>query len=1085
MTTSLNQVLKPHPVDENLLLYNLKDELYSRMKVFGVGRRYQKKYGPTEIAKLWKIGLDSAKLTYHSTLQDNIREVSEQTNRRIKTLPHHRQYKQLSGYLSHFATDTFESNVRSLSGKKYVQLFANKGNYSRAYPIASKSEAPEALALFIHEVGIPTEILSDGASELTKGNFAKRCQMHNIRQRTTKPHSPWQNHSELVGGIIKRKVRHLLRTTRTPVRLWDHCWMYVSDLRSLTATSHPILDGRTPYKKVHGYTPNVAEYLQFKWYDWVRYHDPPNPDKYALGKWLGPSHTIGQSFASKVLTKQGKVIVRSTIFVPEETESLETEKEEYTRTVESTIGNNARATIVNSNHTNEDPYSSLFVQTEGEHDDQVEDSSQYNKYTLDSDPPYVESEDNLIGSRVSLPHLGEMQEVVVKRRKRNEDGTLVGTANNNPLLDTRIYEVELQDGSYEEYSTNVLLENLHAQTDDNGWCRGIFDEIIDHKMEDNALGLEDGWIETHSGVKKRVITTKGWSILVKWKDGTFSWVPLSVVKESNPIELAEYATVHDIQKFPAFAWWTKYVLKKRDKIISKVKSDMVKDRLKFGIKVPQTIQEALQIDKDSNTNFWRKAIEKEHKNVLVAFQLLEDDELLPIGSKRIPYHMIFDVKFDLTRKARLVAGGHRAPHVPAHTTYSTVASRESVRILFLLAALNEVSIQTADIGNAYLNAPCREKVHVIVGPELFGPANEGKRAIIVHALYGLKSASAAWRKHLVDTIRLELGYKSSKGDSDVFMKRYVTTSGVNLYAYILIYVDDILCVHEDPGKEINKLGTYYRLKEGSVKEPDIFLGANFKQWEVSESNGSVTKAYAMSCKDYVKEAIKVVEKRMNENGFKYTSSRRHGRKTPFSSSDYRPEMDKSPLCTEKMTTLYQNCVGILRWMCKLGRLDILHKTSLLSQYLTSPREGHLHQAFNIFNYLKHCDKNWIVFDPGRFEISWTPMKEEPHPHERSVAMQEMYPDAKLIDPPDIPQLLGKPIQLTTFVDADHAGNKVTQRSHTGILILANMAPIFWFSKKQNTIESSTFGSEFIALKQATEIIEGLIYKLLMLGIPVI
>merc|ERR1712020_464580 len=126
---------------------------------------------------------------------------------------------------------------------------------------------------------------------------------------------------------------------------------------------------------------------------------------------------------------------------------------------------------------------------------------------------------------------------------------------------------------------------------------------------------------------------------------------------------------------------TKYVLKKRDKIISKVKSDMVKYRLKFGIKVPQTIQEALQIDKDSNTNFWRKAIEKEHKNVFVAFQLLEDDELLPIGSKRIPYHMIFDVKFDLTRKARLVAGRHRAPHIPAHTTYSTVASWESVRVL--------------------------------------------------------------------------------------------------------------------------------------------------------------------------------------------------------------------------------------------------------------------------------------------------------------------------------------------------------------------------------------------------------------------
>ena len=71
-----------------------------------------------------------------------------------------------------------------------------------------------------------------------------------------------------------------------------------------------------------------------------------------------------------------------------------------------------------------------------------------------------------------------------------------------------------------------------------------------------------------------------------------------------------------------------------------------------------------------------------------------------------------------------------------------------------------------------------------------------------------------------------------------------------------------------------------------------------------------------------------------------------------------------------------------------------------------------------------------------------------------------------------------------FVDADHAGNRVTRRSHTGIIMYCNTAPIIWYSKRQNTVESSTFGSEFVALKIATELIEGLRYKLRMFGVPI-
>ena len=83
----------------------------------------------------------------------------------------------------------------------------------------------------------------------------------------------------------------------------------------------------------------------------------------------------------------------------------------------------------------------------------------------------------------------------------------------------------------------------------------------------------------------------------------------------------------------------------------------------------------------------------------------------------------------------------------------------------------------------------------------------------------------------------------------------------------------------------------------------------------------------------------------------------------------------------------------------------------------------------------------------------------------------------------MPKPLGRSVNINSFVDADHAGNLATRRSHTGILIFVNMAPITWYSKRQNTVETSTFSSEMVALRIATEMIEGLRYKLRMLGVP--
>jgi hypothetical protein len=102
-----------------------------------------------------------------------------------------------------------------------------------------------------------------------------------------------------------------------------------------------------------------------------------------------------------------------------------------------------------------------------------------------------------------------------------------------------------------------------------------------------------------------------------------------------------------------------------------------------------------------------------------------------------------------------------------------------------------------------------------------------------------------------------------------------------------------------------------------------------------------------------------------------------------------------------------------------------------------------------------------------------------------VHWEEFYPGAKEPIPPDMPEPLGNPVEVSAYVDANHAGNLLNRRSHTGILIYVNNAPIIWYSKRQNTVESSSFGSEFVALRVATEMIESLRYKLRMFGVPII
>jgi hypothetical protein len=187
-------------------------------------------------------------------------------------------------------------------------------------------------------------------------------------------------------------------------------------------------------------------------------------------------------------------------------------------------------------------------------------------------------------------------------------------------------------------------------------------------------------------------------------------------------------------------------------------------------------------------------------------------------------------------------------------------------------------------------------------------------------------------------------------------------------------------------------------------------------------------------------------------------------------------LDATPELDERRASYYMSLMGVLRWAIELGRLDIMVEVGLLARFQACPREGHLEQVFHVFAYLKKYNRSSLVFDwtyPELDESLFT-----------QCDWEEFYPDAKEPIPENRPEARGASVCTTTFVDADHAGCRLTRRSHSGIIIFVNRAPILWYSKRQATVESSTFGSESIALRQAVEMIEALRYKLWMMGVPI-
>ena len=131
----------------------------------------------------------------------------------------------------------------------------------------------------------------------------------------------------------------------------------------------------------------------------------------------------------------------------------------------------------------------------------------------------------------------------VTKRLKDANGLPMGTSNENPILDTRVYKVEYVDGHKASLTANAIAQNMFAQVDDERNRHVLFDAIIDHRHTALALKQADTFIVTSSGNRQRRETTKVWYMLILWKDGSTTWVPLKDMKETYSVQVSEYAVL--------------------------------------------------------------------------------------------------------------------------------------------------------------------------------------------------------------------------------------------------------------------------------------------------------------------------------------------------------------------------------------------------------------------------------------------------------------------------------------------------------------------------------------------------------------
>ena len=756
----------------------------------------------------------------------------------------------------------------------------------------------------------------------------------------------------------------------------------------LNHLSHETLDGKTPQGQQFGVTPDISALIQFPWYQPILYYDTNAKFPESREKF---GHFVG------IAHHVGDALTYKVL-----TEDMSVINRSVVRPVDSEQHPNLRA------------------EPKGQPEeikafDTVSDSIPINQLRL----PHIQPED-LIGFKF-VSKIGEDAFSAQVKEK----------------LEDERYLVSFGDGQREEVmSYNTIMEHvndLNMADSDGMWT---FEKILDHRKGKH----------------------KKFEVLVKWSTGEETWEPLSVIGDSDPVTCGRYAKDNNLLNTPQWKRFKRYSKDKKHiyRLHKQIKLQNAKraQKFKFGIQIPRTYKEAMALDAANGNTLWGDAIAKEMSQIKEYDTFIDKGKgaAPPEGYKKITVHLVFDVKYDLRRKARLVAGGHLTD--PTHDrAYSGIASIRSIRLCLFAGELNDLQQCALDVGNAYLEAFSREKIYIIAGPE-FGELC-GHLLVVNKALYGLRTSGFRWAEVMADCLR-DLGWFQCKADPAIWMK----DAGTH-WEYICAWVDDLLILSKDPMAVVNALKSKFTLK--GVGKPEYYLGADMAHRETPET------VFVMGSTTYVKKILSEFERIMG-----YAPKK--GITSPLEPSDH-PELDNTELLSKDDQQKYWSLIGMLQWAVTLGRIDIAVAVSTMGRFRAEPRMGHLERLARIFGHLRNYKDLSIKFRVDMPDYSGYVPQEYDWEYVYHGVSEEL--------PADAPEPKGKPVVTSSFADASLYHCKVTGRAITGVIHMLNKTPIDFYTKRQGTVETSTYGAEFVAGRICVEQIIALRYELRMMGIPIV
>ena len=402
---------------------------------------------PKHLSKIWRISHEDAQRTIDVTTQTSTRTDNPTLSRNYSTNDRMLRYKQIKEF---FFMDTFivtKKGGQSSRGHTCCQLFVTDKGFIYVVPMKKKSEVLLTIKQFAKEIGAPDSFVADMSGEQMSSEVKKFCNDIGTTIRALEEGTPWSNKAELYIGLIKEAVRKDMRESNSPLCLWDYCIERRARINNLTAKNAFKLDGSTPQTVTTGDEGDISNLCQCGWFEWCYFRDQtaafPN-NKEVLGRVLGPARGAGNEMAQWILKTNGRVVPRRSL----------------------------RPLKVDEIH------SPVEIKEREVFDDLIK--RRWGTPMTSQQPAY----DQIINAEVQLQLGEEMVNGKVIQRTIGTDGQVTGTYDNNPILNSIIYDVEFPDGQVKEYAANIIAENMLTQVDSDGMSTTLMEVIVDHRRDD-------------------------------------------------------------------------------------------------------------------------------------------------------------------------------------------------------------------------------------------------------------------------------------------------------------------------------------------------------------------------------------------------------------------------------------------------------------------------------------------------------------------------------------------------------------------------------------------------------------------------